>query len=226
MVDSHRLIWVRSRSEKNGLTERQGRSHTRDKDHLRTLLTRDKHRSLTTSSIQTAIKAVFFIYNRSSKMSYFIYTSHHFTPHGRYELNELTSLPMCGSEPRTGNAERSRVRIPLKPWFFFQASSFQLLKLEQPRPQGFSLRKRVGGKPWGRGWNWKIYCDDHSSLSKAVFVTPLTLTFDVSKVKSKLPAYRTTPLSSVKGAHVRWTQSCYVFDFTFTKGIGLSKEVI
>ena len=27
---------------------------------------------------------------------YFIYTSHHFTPHGRYELNKLASLPMCG----------------------------------------------------------------------------------------------------------------------------------
>ena len=41
---------------------------------------------------------------------YFIYTSHHFTPHGRYELNKLTSLPMCGFiaqlvEQRTGNAE-------------------------------------------------------------------------------------------------------------------------
>ena len=35
---------------------------------------------------------------------------HHFTPHGRYELNKLTSLPMCGFiaqlvEQRTGNAE-------------------------------------------------------------------------------------------------------------------------
>ena len=29
-------------------------------------------------------------------MKYFIYTSHHFTPDGRYELNKLTSLPMCG----------------------------------------------------------------------------------------------------------------------------------
>ena len=29
-------------------------------------------------------------------MNYFIYTSRHFTPHGRYELNKLTSLPMCG----------------------------------------------------------------------------------------------------------------------------------
>ena len=27
-------------------------------------------------------------------MNYFIYTSHHFTPQGRYELNKLTSLPM------------------------------------------------------------------------------------------------------------------------------------
>ena len=37
-------------------------------------------------------------------------TSHHFTPHGRYELNKLTSLPMCGFiaqlvEHRTGIAE-------------------------------------------------------------------------------------------------------------------------
>ena len=50
------------------------------------------------------------------------------------QWNKLTSLPMCGFiaqlvEHRTG--------IPLKPWFF-QTSSFQLLKLE-------------------------IYCDDHSS---------------------------------------------------------------
>ena len=40
----------------------------------------------------------------------FIYTSHHFTPHGKYELNILTSLPMCGFiaqlvEHRTGIAE-------------------------------------------------------------------------------------------------------------------------
>ena len=43
-------------------------------------------------------------------MNYFIYTSPHFTPHGRYELNKLTSLPMCGFtaqlvEHRTGIAE-------------------------------------------------------------------------------------------------------------------------
>ena len=40
------------------------------------------------------------------------------------------------------------IRIPLKPWFFFQASSFQLLKL-------------------------KIYCDDHSSLSNLLMVARL-----------------------------------------------------
>ena len=45
-------------------------------------------------------------------MNYFIYTSHHCTPHGRYELNKLASLPMCGFihvaqlvEHRTGIAE-------------------------------------------------------------------------------------------------------------------------
>ena len=73
-----------------------------------------------------------FIYNRkglSTNLNYFIYTSHHVTPHGRYELNKLTSLPMCGFiaqlvEHRTGIAEvtgSNPVRIP------FQASSFQLL---------------------------------------------------------------------------------------------------
>ena len=50
------------------------------------------------------------IRNRSSNMNYFIYTSHHFTPHGRYELNKLASLPMYGFiaqlvEHRTGIAE-------------------------------------------------------------------------------------------------------------------------
>ena len=43
-------------------------------------------------------------------MNYYIYTSHHFTPHGIYKLNKLTSLSMCGFiaqlvEHRTGIAE-------------------------------------------------------------------------------------------------------------------------
>ena len=52
-------------------------------------------------------------------MNYFIYTSHHFTSHGRYELNKLTSLPMCGfiAQLVAPVSRRSRVRIPLKPWF-------------------------------------------------------------------------------------------------------------
>ena len=46
-------------------------------------------------------------------MNYFIYTLRHFTPQGRYELNKVTSLPMCGFiaqlvEHRTGIAEVTR----------------------------------------------------------------------------------------------------------------------
>ena len=66
-------------------------------------------------------------------MIYFMYTSHHFTPHGRYELNRLTSLPTCGfiaqlAEYRTGIAEITGSN-PVEA-LFFQASSFKLLKLE------------------------------------------------------------------------------------------------
>ena len=86
-----------------------------------------------------------FIYNRSSNMNlYFIYTSHHFTPHRRYELHKLTSLPMCDFiaqlvEHRTSIRGGHRFESRWSPDFFFQGSSFQLLKLE-------------------------IYCNDHSSL--------------------------------------------------------------
>ena len=71
-------------------------------------------------------------------MDYFIHTSHHFTPHGRYELNKLTSLPMCGFiaqlvEHRTGIAEVTGSN-PIEALIF-------------------------------SGLNWKIDCDDHSSLS-------------------------------------------------------------
>ena len=37
-----------------------------------------------------------FIYNRSTNVNYFIYKLHIISLHGRYELNKLTSLPMCG----------------------------------------------------------------------------------------------------------------------------------
>ena len=51
------------------------------------------------------------------------YTSHHFTPHRRYELNKLTSLPMCGFitqlvEHRTGIAEVTGSNPVEAPVFF------------------------------------------------------------------------------------------------------------
>ena len=77
-------------------------------------------------------------------MNYFIYTSHHFTPHGRHELNKLASLPMCGFiaqlvEHRTGIAEVTGLN-PVEALTFFRLLLSNCL-------------------------NWKIYCDDHSSLS-------------------------------------------------------------
>ena len=76
-------------------------------------------------------------------MNYFIYISHHFTPHGRYELNKLASLPMCGFiaqlvEHCTGIAEVTGSN-PVEALVFFKLLLSNCL-------------------------NWKIYCDDHSSL--------------------------------------------------------------
>ena len=53
---------------------------------------------------------------------------------GRYELNKLTSLPMCGFiaqlvEQRTGNAEVTGSN-PVEALIFFFQASFQLFKLE------------------------------------------------------------------------------------------------
>ena len=67
------------------------------------------------------------------------FTSFHCT--GRYELNKLTSLPMCGFiaqlvDPRTGTRGD-----PVEALIF----------------SGFRLPSNC--------LNWKIYCDDHSSLS-------------------------------------------------------------
>ena len=66
-------------------------------------------------------------------MNYFISTLHHFTPHGRYELNKLASLPMCGFiaqlvEHRTGIAEVTGSN-PVEA-LIFSGFFFQLLKLE------------------------------------------------------------------------------------------------
>ena len=76
----------------------------------------------------------FFISFRCSYMNYFIYTYIISLLTGRYELNKLTSLPMCGFiaqlvEHRTGVTEVTGSN-PVEALIFFQASSFQLLKLE------------------------------------------------------------------------------------------------
>ena len=88
-------------------------------------------------------------WSNSWNMYYFIYISHHFTPHKRYELNKLTSLPMCGfiaqlvehcasiTEVTGSNSVEARI--------FFR----------------FLLSNCL---------NWKIYCDDHSSLSSTIAV--------------------------------------------------------
>ena len=59
-----------------------------------------------------------------------IHASHHFTPHGRYELNKFTSLPMCGFiaqlvEQRTSNAEVTRSN-PVEARIFFLGFFFPI----------------------------------------------------------------------------------------------------
>ena len=76
-------------------------------------------------------------------MNYFIYTSHHFTPHGRHELKKLTSLPTCGFI-----AQLVEHRIGIRGGHGFESVEalifFRLLL--------------------SNCLNWKIYCDDRSSL--------------------------------------------------------------
>ena len=72
----------------------------------------------------------------------------------RYELNKLTSLPTCGFigqlvEQRTGNAEVTGSN-PVEALIFFRLLLSNCL-------------------------NWKIYGDDHSSLSELVIITYLTV---------------------------------------------------
>ena len=95
------------------------------------------HSSLSST---TAVQIWIILYN-------FIYfTSFHGT--GRYELNKLTSFPMCGflaqlEEHRTGIAEVTGL-TPVEALIFL-------------------------GLPRSNCFNWKIYCDDHSSLSKKIY---------------------------------------------------------
>ena len=80
-------------------------------------------------------------------MNYFIYTYIISFLTGRYELNKLTLLPMCGFiaqlvEHRTGIAEVTGSN-PVEALIFFQASSFQLLKLENSLRGSFFTFKYV-----------------------------------------------------------------------------------
>ena len=67
-------------------------------------------------------------------MNYFIYFTSFHSSHGKNGNLQLTLLPMCGFiaqlvEHRTGNAEVTGSN-PVEAWIFFQASNFQLHKLE------------------------------------------------------------------------------------------------
>ena len=83
-------------------------------------------------------------------MNYFIYTYIISLLTGRYELNKLTSLPMCGFiaqlvEHCTGIAEVTGSN-PVEALIFFRLLLSSCL-------------------------NWKIHCEDHSSLSRAHVLT-------------------------------------------------------
>ena len=82
-------------------------------------------------------------------MNYFIYTYIISLLTGRYELNKLTSLPMCGFiaqlvEHRTGIVEVTGSN-PVEALIFFRLLLSSCL-------------------------NWKIHCEDHSSLSSMTAV--------------------------------------------------------
>ena len=96
-----------------------------------------------------------FIYNLSTKYDFHIYfTSFHCT--GRYELNKLTSLPMCGFtvqlvEHCTGVAEVTGSN-PVEALIIFRLLPSNCL-------------------------NWKIYCDGHSSLSSTTAVQNMNFVY-------------------------------------------------
>ena len=81
-------------------------------------------------------RSIYWVQWIDMKYELFLYTSHHFTPHGRYELNKLTSLPMCGF---------------IVSWL--------------------SIAPVFAQVPGSNPVNWKIYRDDHSSLSSILMFT-------------------------------------------------------
>ena len=85
-----------------------------------------------------------FINNRSSRINIFIYTSHHFTPHGRIWTQWIDLAPkvwLHSSVGRTSHQYRGGHGFESR----WSPDFFRLLL--------------------SNCLNWKIYCDDHSSLS-------------------------------------------------------------
>ena len=120
-----------------------------------------------------------------AKMNYFTYTSHHFTPHERYELNKLTSLPMCGFkaqlvEQRTGNAEVTGSNPVEAVIFFFQASSFQLLKLDN------LLRRSFFTFIYNRSSKMSYFISTSHHLFKSLLVTETIGFFSVQILVSNV----------------------------------------
>ena len=109
-------------------------------------------------------------------------------PHGRYELNKLTSLPLCGFiaqmvEQRTGNAEVTGSN-PVEALIFFRLLLSNCL-------------------------NWKIYCDDHSSLSLLLLLTISYLAVCSNQVELK-NGVMTTPKRRFFNVYFffLWVSSC------------------
>ena len=127
------------------------------------------------------------------------FTSFHCT--GRYEPNKLTLLPMCGFtaqlvEHRTSIAEVTGL-IPVEALIFFRLLPSNCL-------------------------NWKIYCDDHSSLSSLTckqFISELetsetvcqdsNLLFDTSLVDIPYTIFDTSTFA------VSVTKSCAISFYAF-----------
>ena len=126
-------------------------------------------------------------------MNYFIYTYIISLLTGRYELNKLTSLPMCGFiaqlvEHRTGIAEVTGSN-PVEALIFFRLLLSSCL-------------------------NWKIHFEDHSSLSSMTAVQIYEL-FHIylHQKKHRRPNYRITTTQKRFlwiGDRSTWTYSCRI----------------
>ena len=109
------------------------------------------------------------------QVNYFIYTYIISLLTGRYELNKLTSLPMCGFiaelvEHRTGIAEVTGSN-PVEALIFFRLLLSSCL-------------------------NWKTHCEDHSSLSSitAVQVNYFIYTYIISLLTGRYELNKLTSL--------------------------------